>query len=181
MDATIKKSMWNQAGKAGLALAGISIAYMIFSQLISSGNMNEEPSTFISITSLIVWALKITGCILLMKFFMLKFYNSADVNKNEVFKMGMATALLSAFVYSAIYFINLRYISTDYCIELKNTLLIQAKQEITGEEFMRLSEMVQNYFLQFLFFSNLIYCFIYGTVISALISRSLPKKNPFSL
>ena len=173
--------MWNQAGKAGLVLAAVSIADMIYAQLITSGNLNEEPSTAVTTISFVVQTVKIVGCILLMKFFMLKFYNSAEVNKNEAFKMGMATALLSAFVYSAIYFINLRYISTDYCIELQNALIAKAKLDIAGEEFARLSEMVQTYFHQLTFFSNLIYCFIYGTVLSALISRSLPNKNPFSL
>ena len=29
------------------------------------------------------------------------------------------------------------------------------------------------------FFSNLIYCFLYGTVLSAILSSNIPSKNPF--
>lgn len=173
--------MWNQAGKAGLVLAGVSTAYMVFGQLISSGNLNEEPSIAVFIISLVVWSLKFIGCILLMKFFMVKFYNSAAITKTQVFKMGMATALLSAFVYSAICFINLKYISTDYCVELTNTLLISLKPKVSGNEYVKLSEIIQNYLPHLIFFSYLTYCFFYGMAISGLITHTLPKKNPFSL
>ena len=33
---------------------------------------------------------------------------------------------------------------------------------------------------QVIFFSNLIYCFLYGTVLSAILSRNIPPRNPFA-
>ena len=33
---------------------------------------------------------------------------------------------------------------------------------------------------QMIFFSNLIYCFLYGTVLSAILSRNIPPRNPFA-
>ena len=33
---------------------------------------------------------------------------------------------------------------------------------------------------QITFFSNLIYCFIFGTVLSAILSRNIPSKDPFA-
>ena len=33
---------------------------------------------------------------------------------------------------------------------------------------------------QITFFSNLIYCFIYGTVLSAILSRNIPSRDPFA-
>ena len=33
---------------------------------------------------------------------------------------------------------------------------------------------------QLTFFSNLIYCFLFGTVVSAVLSRSVPPRDPFA-
>jgi hypothetical protein len=33
---------------------------------------------------------------------------------------------------------------------------------------------------QYMFFANLIYCFLYGTVLSAILSRNIPSRNPFA-
>ena len=30
------------------------------------------------------------------------------------------------------------------------------------------------------FFTNLIYCFLFGTVLSAILSRNIPSRNPFA-
>jgi hypothetical protein len=33
---------------------------------------------------------------------------------------------------------------------------------------------------QLTFFSNLIYCFLFGTVLTAILSRNIPSKDPFA-
>ena len=33
---------------------------------------------------------------------------------------------------------------------------------------------------QITFFSNLIYCFIFGTILSLILSRNIPSKDPFA-
>ena len=33
---------------------------------------------------------------------------------------------------------------------------------------------------QLTFFSNLIYCFIYGSLLSAILSRNIPSRDPFA-
>ena len=33
---------------------------------------------------------------------------------------------------------------------------------------------------QITFFSNLIYCFIFGTILSLILSRNIPNKDPFA-
>jgi hypothetical protein len=33
---------------------------------------------------------------------------------------------------------------------------------------------------QLTFFSNLIYCFLYGTILSFILSRNIPSRNPFA-
>ena len=33
---------------------------------------------------------------------------------------------------------------------------------------------------QITFFSNLIYCFIFGTILSLILSRNIPNRNPFA-
>ena len=62
--------MWNTAGKAGLALGGLSTAYLFLTQWIGQAEM----PAFISIVlNMLLWAVKFGGCIWLMMFFMKKF------------------------------------------------------------------------------------------------------------
>ena len=39
---------------------------------------------------------------------------------------------------------------------------------------------VESIMPQVMFFSNLVYCFLYGTVLSAVLSRNIPPRDPFA-
>ena len=41
-------------------------------------------------------------------------------------------------------------------------------------------EKMEGSYPQISFFSNLIYCFLFGTVLSAILSRDIPSRDPFS-
>ena len=171
----IRKDMWNTAAKAGLVLGLVSAAYMYLTQLIAgtSGFM-------MTLLSFLLWAGKFGGCIWLMSFFM-KRHAAAhpEVDNKGSFNLGMATALLSALVYSAAAFANVAFISGDAIAEQVN-LTMQQMGSMMDSNSIALMETYMEKLPQITFFSNLIYCFVFGTVLSYILSRNIPSRDPFA-
>ncbi len=59
-----KKSIWESAGKAGLVLGGVSIAYMLITMLTGklAGN---GPAFLLGLLNVVLWIAKFAGCIYL--------------------------------------------------------------------------------------------------------------------
>ena len=167
--------MWNTAATAGLVLGGVSAAYMFVTQLMAgtSGFM-------MTILGFLLWAAKFGGCIWLMAFFMKKHAAAhPEVDNKETFRLGMITALLSALVYSAAAFANIAFISGDAIAEQVN-LTMQQMGSMMDSNSMALMETYMEKLPQITFFSNLLYCFVFGTVLSYILSRNIPSKDPFA-
>lgn len=172
-----QKNMWNTAGKAGLALGGLSTAYLFLTQWIGQAEM----PAFISIVlNMLLWAVKFGGCIWLMMFFMKAFAaENPETDNSGTFKLGMAMALLSALVYSAFSFANVAFINPDLFTGQMNMMMQQMAPMLDSNTAAEMDRTMQN-LPQITFFSNLIYCFIYGTILSFALSRSIPSKDPFA-
>ena len=173
----LRKNLWNEAARAGLALGGVSSVYLFASQFITAAGM----SGFLSgLFSLLLWAAKFGGCIWLMKFFMKKFAaENGNVQNSTTFRFGMLSAFLSALVYAAVSFANVAFISADMFTEQMNALMQQMAPMMDSNTMSQMDKTMQN-LPQLTFFSNLIYCSIYGTLLSAILSRNIPSRNPFS-
>ena len=174
----LKKQMWNAAGTAGLALGAVSAAYMFAGQMISG---SLEPATGWQMAlSAVLWMTKFIGCIWLMKFFMTKYAKDNGIKDNkDVFKMGAATALLSATMFSAIYLANMLYISADYYDQVYQTAFQQMSAGFDSNSMAMLEKIIDK-LPQITFFYNLSYCFVFGTVLSSILSRNIPAKDPFA-
>lgn len=167
--------MWNTAAKAGLALGMISTAYMFLTQLMAgtSGFM-------MTILSFALWAAKFGGCIWLMAYIMKNFVaEHPKVDNKGTFHLGMATAFLSALVYSAAAFANLAFINNEQLAEEVNLLMQQMALTIDSNT-MSLMERYMENLPQITFFSYLIYCTAFGTVLSFILSRNIPSRDPFA-
>lgn len=170
--------MWNVACTAGLSLGAVSVAYLFAGQFLSG---NLEPATWWQqIVALALWVAKFVGCIWLMKFFMTKFAaENADADNKKVFLMGMLTTVLSAIMYSGIYLANMLYISADYFETVYQALIQQMTSTLDSNSLSMLEKVIAN-LPQITFFYNLIYCCLFGTVLSAILSRNIPAKDPFA-
>lgn len=167
--------MWESAAKAGLILGLISTAYMFINMWIAA-----NPGFLGSILSLILWVVKFVGCILVMKASMKKFAGaSPEIENKDTFNFGMATALLSALVYSAASFANVAFISGDVIAEQFN-LTIQQMSSMMDSNSMAMMDTYLQKLPQITFFSNLIYCTAFGTVLSFILSRNIPSRDPFA-
>ena len=167
--------MWETAAKAGLVLGMISSAYMFLTQFMAGAT-----GFLMTILSFVLWAAKFGGCIWLMSFFMKKFAAEyPEVDNKATFNLGMATALLSALIYSAAAFANIAFISGDAMVEQMNQMMQQMGSMMDSNS-KSLMETYMEILPQITFFSNLLYCFVFGTVLSYILSRNIPSRDPFA-
>ncbi|MCQ2177627.1 MAG: DUF4199 domain-containing protein [Bacteroidales bacterium] len=166
---------WNAAGLAGLVLGGVSIAYQLLSHLL----MGLDSAFLMFSGNTLLWIAKFVGCILLMKMF-LKRYDSSEESGNGIslFKHGMLIAALSALVYSAFYFIYVKYIASGIFDEAFE-LMMERYSSFMDSNSLEQMENLRPDLPVITFFSNLIYCFLYGTVLSSILSRSIIYRDPF--
>ena len=169
--------MWNTAGKAGLVLGLYTTVFLFISQMLGQA---EIPAFLSTILSLLLWAAKFVGCIGLMVFFMKKFATENDgITNSNTFRMGVTTAFLSALVYSAFAFANVAFISPELFEGQMNEVMQQLAPMMDSNTMNVFEKYLEN-LPQITFFSNLIYCFLYGTVLSFILSRNIPKNDPFA-
>ena len=172
----IRRQMWEDAGKAGLILGIISTAYLFLSQLLSGIQISSVLSVAIST---ILWAAKFGGCIWLMMYFMKRLVAKMPGADNSTsFRFGMIVSILSALVYSAASFANIAFISGDAIVEQTNLMLQQMAPMMDSNSMEHMDKMMEK-LPQITFFSNLIYCFFFGTILSFILSRNIPSRNPF--
>lgn len=174
---TIRKNIWEEASKAGLALGLVSTVYLFITTFLAGAEM----STFLNMTiSFLLWAVKFAACIWLMMKFMRRFVGrNAEADNSSTFRFGVVTALLSALIYAAASFANVAYISADMYSEQMNMLMQQMAPMMDSNTLKQMDEML-GIMPQLTFFSNLIYCFFYGTILSFILSRNIPDRNPFA-
>ena len=171
-----KKSIWESAGKAGLVLGGVSIAYMLITMLTGklAGN---GPAFLLGLLNVVLLIAKFAGCIYLMRYFILKFAaDDPTVDNSRAFRFGTATALLSALLYSAFYLAYTSFIEPDSCAQALEVL--QDNPMVDSNTMSQVEEMLPK-MPTYAFFFNLIYCWLFGTILAAIFSRNISSSNPF--
>lgn len=172
-----RKDFWDGAGKAGLVLGLVSCAYVLLTSLLTKLNGSTGMAFASTILGFFLWAAKFAGCILLMKLFMKRFADShPGVDNSDTFRFGMAVAFLSALIFSAFDLAWLTWVAPDTFSQA-----MEAIQESYGSMFPAesLEAMEEMNFGTISFFTNLIYCFLFGMILSAILSRNIPSRNPF--
>ena len=173
----IRRNLWNTASKAGLILGTASAAYLFITQWVGQAGMPAIAATIINGA---LWIAKFGGCIWLMMFFMKKFVaENKEADNSDTFRVGIVMALLSALVYAAVSFANVAFISTDLFTEQMETVMQQMAPMLDSNTLAQVDKTMQN-LPQITFFSNLIYCFLYGMFLSFILSRTIPSKDPFA-
>ncbi|MBR4808808.1 MAG: DUF4199 domain-containing protein [Bacteroidales bacterium] len=175
-----RKIVWNDALRSGLVLGGVSIAYMVVNMLLSKLHGGAAVGVLVNVGSLLLWVFKFYICIRLFKLFMLRFAAAHEETTNaDSFRFGFATALLSALLYSAFYLAWVSFIQPD----MFNDAIELAKETysnmLTADQLDSFGELAPK-MPGMMFFANLIYCTLFGTVLSAIFSRNIPSRNPFN-
>jgi hypothetical protein len=174
--AEMKNNIWEQAGKAGLVLGGVSIVYMVLTMLTGKAAENG-PAFLLSMVNVLLWAAKFAACIFLMRFFILRFAaKDPEADNSRAFRFGTLTALLSALLYSAFYLAYVSFIQPDIFEEALTSLTDNPM--IDSNTMSAIEEMIPR-MPTMSFFFNLIWCWLFGTVLAAIFSRNISSKNPF--
>ena len=171
-----KNTMLEQAGKAGLVLGGVSVAYMLITMLTGklAGN---GPAILLGLLNVLLWLAKFVGCIFLMRLFILKFAQSdPTVDSSRAFRFGTLTALLSALIYAGFYMAYTSFIDPDMFSEAIEVL--QDNPMFDSNTMSQIEEILPK-MPTYAFFGNLIYCWMFGTILAAIFSRSVSSSNPF--
>ena len=176
-----RKDFWDGAGKAGLVLGLVPIVYMLIEQLLlqdAAEKLGTFPSTLISF---LLWTAKFVGCILLMRWFMHRFADRFDgVTRREVSRYGTAIALTSALIYSAFVLAWSKFIDP----EMFTRAFEQAAEQYSAfmdSNTMEMMEQMQDKMPVIAFFSNFIWCFLYGSILSSILSSRIGRDvDPFA-
>ena len=164
------KTFWNYAGIAGLLLGMISSANMFIGQYLST---LVEQKVLITVAGGLLWCAETAGCIGLMYFYMKKFASEfPSESRKTVYHMGMAIAFFSALIYAAMSFANIAYFSAEYFAGIYQEIIQAATPSLDSNSRTLLVKLMEN-LPQIAFFSNLIYCFIFGTIVSSILSRTI--------
>lgn len=170
----IRSNRWNEAARYGIILGLIPAAYLYLSHLqVSIG----EAGLFISIIGLVAWIAKFVGCIMLMRYVMNKFaYANPEATKGDLFKLGALMAVFSALIYSAVTVADQMYIFPEYYQSIYAVAVEEYSKILPTDQIEELKGMLVNA-PKISFFITFIYCAVYGTILSFVLSRITPTKN----
>ena len=166
-------SSWNSASVAGLIMGAATIILTIISSLLArTGGVGG------GILQSFYLLIKIAACILIFKKLMTRFMDSFEgVDRRRLYNYGLKIALLSAIIvagYSLLYAIRH---SVDN-IEAMNQVT-QAYASQLDSNSIAAFEAMQGKIPSITFFATLIYCFLWGWILSAIESRGLISDDPF--
>ena len=90
-----KRSLWNEAGKGGLILGGISIAYLLLTWLMSKLTGDSIGMNFlVNMLGFVLWGLKLALCIIMMRRLILGFHSrNPESDSGRLFRYGFLIAL----------------------------------------------------------------------------------------
>lgn len=172
---TNRKRTWDAAARAGLVLGGVSAVYFALNSLTATFGPDHIGNFGSSLINLILWGVKFWLCIALLKRYMQQFaVQEADVTNNDTLRLGICTALLSSLVYSAFYLAWVLFIQPDIFIDAMQRVAATMPADVISQMQELMGKMPQ-----YTFWVNLIYCFLFGTVLSLILSRNIPSQDPF--
>lgn len=173
-----RNSIWNSAGLSGIILGGVSILYVLCNMLTAElAKMGTGAGIAAGLLNAILWVGKFYVSITIMKTVLYTFSREdADAGRREIFRRGVLVAFLSALVYSAFYMAYMQFMAPDVFSE---ALDILRENPAVTEEAYEMFENMMPMMPTYTFIGNLIYCTLFGTVVSAIFSNKIMSDNPF--
>lgn len=169
-----KNSFLNESGKSGLILAAVAVAYFVLTFLLGKTNLSGFAS---SALSLVLWAIKFWLCIHLLVKFLRTEAGRNGKDRSRTFRFGMMVSLCSALVYAAAYLFFVIFIAPDTFSTIFDTMA--QTSSFTSEQMDQMANM-ESSMPAISFFVNLIWCWLFGTIVSAIASGNIcGSSNPF--
>ncbi len=173
MESIDKKIIANEAAKAALIFGLVSVAYLFCAFL-----MSESP-----IGGIVLWIFrlaKLVGLIWLMRALMFKLKNKyAGVGRKELIRYGSFIALFSAIIVASGTYICYNLIFPEAITTMMDSVFEQLAPMLdsNGMEMLRSMESSIDIYETV---SNLIYCFLYGWILSLILAPRICPTDIFS-
>jgi hypothetical protein len=170
MDEREKNSLiWNLASKNGILLGMFSTLCLALKQV--SALIGSE--TLASGAGIILWTLEFVGCIWLLRRFMKRYVaDYPDATNAETYALGKRTCLFSSLILAAALVFMVLYVPDNLFSRSFQDLseTYSAMLDPSVLEGMNLADRPG-----IVFFSQFLYCWVYGILVSSFLSRSIPQ------
>ncbi len=158
-------ALWNEAAITGLFFAAVSIACLMGKQWAAG----TQKAFLIQAVSVVLWIAEFAGCIVLMRKRMIRLRdNYSGVTIQDSYKFGRRAALLSGLLVASAHALLLMQMPADSM----DTMIGQLSQQLqlSASDIESMGAMVDKLPL-WTFIFEWVYCFLYGTVLSSIMSR----------
>ncbi|MBQ0077816.1 MAG: DUF4199 domain-containing protein [Bacteroidales bacterium] len=174
MEKIDSKIMRSEAGRCALIFGAVSGAYVFLEPLLAGAEVNLAWLTYLASLA------KLVGLIILMRWCMKKLASSYEgVGVRQLRRFGMWIALFSATITALCSYVAVEFVFADtYAETLKMT--IDTLAPMLDANSMSSLEGIEEHFGVFNLGVTLIWCYIYGCILSAILSSTVAgKQNPF--
>lgn len=158
-------TLWNEAAKAGALLGLVSVSCLVLKELAGMSGS----AFLVQAAVVILWSVEFFGCILLMKKVQLDLRDKYEnVKMEDTFRLGRRAAALSGLLLASAQALIILYMPQ----ETMDTLVSDISQamSMTSAQKEQVEGMLDKMPL-YTFVFQWLYCFLYGTVLSSIISR----------
>ena len=166
-------AVWNEAGKGALFLGGLSVLCLSLKEVSALSGSNF----LMTAASVILWVVEFFGCILLMKRSMLDFRDKYEgVKMADTARLGRRMALLSGLLLAsaqALFIMQMPQEDMNALVDQLSTAMSMGAAEREAVDGMLDKLPVYTFLFQWL------YCFLYGTVLSSILSRYIFMQEVF--
>ena len=161
------KTLWNEAGRVGFVFGGFSSVCL----LLKEGAALTGSTFLVQAAAIILWVVEFFGCILLMKKYMLDLRDKYDdVTIFDTYRFGRRIALLSGLILAAVDAIVIMKMPQETVTSVMGELssaLPAGLGSMSEDDLGRLVDKLPLY----TFIGQWIYCFLYGSLLSGILSR----------
>lgn len=158
-------TLWNEAAKAGALLGLVSVSCLVLKELAGM----SKSAFLVQAAVVILWSVEFFGCILLMKKVQLDLRDKYEnVKMEDTFRLGRRAAALSGLLLASAQALIILYMPQ----ETMDTLVSDISQamSMTSSQKEQVEGMLDKMPL-YTFVFQWLYCFLYGTVLSSIMSR----------
>lgn len=158
-------TLWNEAAKAGAFLGAVSVGCLALKEWAGTSGNNF----LITAAAVILWAVEFFGCILIMKNVMLSLRDRYEgVKMADTYRLGRRAALLSGLLLASAQTLFILKMPEAEMNAFTDQLMTAIPMGAAGREEV---EGMMDKLPLITFISQWIYCFLYGTVLSSILSR----------
>ena len=159
---TDSNTIWNEAAKAGLVLGGFSSLCLSLKELSTLSGSN----ILIQAVAIVLWAVEFFGCILLMKRYLILMRDRFNADIEDCRSFGKRTALLSGLILASV--------QTVFILKMPPETLneaVAAASASLGASARDQMDAALDALPMVTFLAQWFYCFIYGTILSSILTR----------